>query len=46
MTAQPIDLFYERIAPTVRDAFKTDAAIHAGFAARDEISRSAGRKHP
>jgi hypothetical protein len=45
-TTQAVYLFYERIAPTVRDAFETDAAIHAGFAVRDEISRSAGRTRP
>jgi hypothetical protein len=45
-TTQAIYLFYERIAPTVRDAFETDVAIHAGLAVRDEISRSAGRTRP
>jgi hypothetical protein len=43
-TAQAVFQFYNRIAPTVRAAFETDAAIQAGFAVREEISRSHGRK--
>jgi hypothetical protein len=42
-TTAAVYLFYERVAPTVSDAFETDADIHAGFAVRDEISRSAHR---
>jgi len=43
-TTQAVYLFYERIAPTVRAAFETDAAIRAGFAVGAEVSRSARRQ--
>ncbi len=42
-TTQAIYHFYERIAPTVRAAFETDAAVRAGFAVGAEVSRSASR---